>query len=165
MAIGGMAAAVPNRKDAEANAIAFAKVKADKTREAGDGFDGSWVAHPDLVPVCREVFDGVLGDRPNQVDRQRTEVSVTGPELLDVSSAQGDNTEQGLRNNLEVAVAYTAVWISGTGAVAIHNLMEDAATAEISRSQVWQQIKNKVVLSDTGETVTRDLVERILGEE
>jgi malate synthase len=164
-AMGGMAAFIPSRKDAEINAAAFAKVKADKTREAGDGFDGSWVAHPDLVPVCREVFDGVLGDKPNQVDRQRPEVSVTAAELLDVSSAQGDNTEQGLRNNLEVAVAYTAVWISGNGAVAIHNLMEDAATAEISRSQVWQQIKNEVVLADTGETVTRDLVSRILDEE
>ena len=164
-AMGGMAAFIPSRKDAEINAAAFAKVKADKTREAGDGFDGSWVAHPDLVPVCREVFDAVLGERPNQVDRQRPEVSVTAADLLDVSSAQGDNTEQGLRNNLEVAVAYTAVWISGNGAVAIHNLMEDAATAEISRSQVWQQIKNKVVLADTGETVTRELVSRILDEE
>src|SRR6476659_5288591 len=146
-AMGGMAAFIPSRKDAEINAAAFAKVKADKTREAGDGFDGSWVAHP------------------NQVDRQRPEVSVTAAELLDVSSAQRDNTEPGLRNNLEVAVAYTAVWISGNGAVALHNLMEDAATAEISRSQVWQQIQNEVVLSDTGETVTRDLVSRILDEE
>ncbi len=164
-AMGGMAAFIPSRKDAEINAAAFSKVKADKTREAGDGFDGSWVAHPDLVPVCQEVFDGVLGDKPNQLDRQRPEVSVTAAELLDVSSAQGDNTEQGLRTNLEVAVAYTAGWISGNGAVAIHNLMEDAATAEISRSQVWQQIRNGVVLTDTGETVTRELVSRLLDEE
>jgi malate synthase len=107
----------------------------------------------------------VLGEKPNQLDRQRPEVSVTAAELLDVSSAQGANTEEGLRNNLEIAVAYTAVWISGNGAVAIHNLMEDAATAEISRSQVWQLIRNEVKLSDTGETVTRDLVSRILDEE
>src|SRR6476659_8768899 len=160
-AMGGMAAFIPSRKAAEINAAAFAKVRADKTREAGDGFDGSWVAHPDLVPVCQEVFDSVLGERPNQVDRQRPEVSVTAAELLDVSSAQGDNTEQGLRNTLEVAVAYTAVWISGNGAVAIHNLMEDAATAEISRSQVWQQIRNHSVLADTGRTVTRELVSGI----
>ncbi|HET9649724.1 MAG TPA: malate synthase A [Microlunatus sp.] len=164
-AMGGMAAFIPSRKDAEINAAAFAKVKADKTREAGDGFDGSWVAHPDLVPVCQEVFDGVLGDKPNQIDRQRPEVSVTAAQLLDVRSAEGSNTEHGLRNNLEVAVAYTAVWLSGNGAVAIHNLMEDAATAEISRSQVWQLIKNGVTLSDTGEVVTRELVSRILDEE
>jgi malate synthase len=164
-AMGGMAAFIPSRKDAEINAAAFAKVKADKTREAGDGFDGSWVAHPDLVPVCQEVFDGVLGERPNQLDRQRPDVSVTPAELLDVGSAKGSNTEQGLRNNLEVAVAYTAVWLSGNGAVAIHNLMEDAATAEISRSQVWQLIKNGVKLADTGEIVTRELVSRILDEE
>jgi malate synthase len=164
-AMGGMAAFIPSRKDAEINKVAFAKVNADKTREAGDGFDGSWVAHPDLVPVCREVFDGVLGDKPNQVDRQRPEVEVTAAELLDVSSATGSNTETGLRSNLEVAVAYTAVWLSGNGAVGIHNLMEDAATAEISRSQVWQQIKNQVVLADSGETVTKELVSRILDEE
>src|SRR6476659_3713653 len=164
-AMGGMAAFIPSRKDAEINAAAFAKVTADKTREAGDGFDGSWVAHPDLVPVCQEVFDGVLGERPNQVDRQRPEVSVTPAQLLDVRSAEGSNTEAGLHNNLEVAVAYTAVWLSGNGAVAIHNLMEDAATAEISRSQVWQQIRNKSVLADTGNTVTRELVSGILAEE
>ena len=164
-AMGGMAAFIPSRKDAEVNAAALAKVRADKKREAGDGFDGSWVAHPDLVPVCREVFDAVLGDRPNQLDRRRDEVSVTAAQLLDVSSAQGANTEQGLRNNLYVAVAYTAVWLSGNGAVAIHNLMEDAATAEISRAQVWQQIRNGVVLADTGETVTRELAAAVLDEE
>jgi len=163
--MGGMAAFIPSRKDAEINKVAFAKVNADKTREAGDGFDGSWVAHPDLVPVCREVFDGVLGDKPNQLDRQRPEVEVTPAQLLDVSSATGSNTEVGLRGNLEVAVAYTAVWLSGNGAVGIHNLMEDAATAEISRSQVWQQIRNGVVLADSGETVTKELVARILDEE
>jgi len=164
-AMGGMAAFIPSRKDPEVNAAAFAKVTADKTREAGDGFDGSWVAHPDLVPVCQEVFDGVLGDRPNQLDRRRDDVQVTADQLLDVRSAEGSNTEQGLRNNLYVAMAYMAVWLSGNGAVAIHNLMEDAATAEISRSQVWQLRYNQVKLADTGETVTADLVARLLDEE
>ena len=164
-AMGGMAAFVPNRADPEVTAAAFEKVRADKTREANDGFDGSWVAHPDLVPVCREVFDGVLGDRPNQFDRQRPEVEVTPAELLDVASAGGEVTEAGLRNNLYIAVAYTAVWLSGNGAVALHNLMEDAATAEISRSQVWQQLRNGVVLADTGHTTTPDLVRTVLAEE
>jgi malate synthase len=164
-AMGGMAAVIPNRREPEVTAQAFEKVRADKTREANDGFDGSWVAHPDLVPVCRDVFDAVLGKRPNQLDRQRPEVSVTADQLLDVPSAAGTVTEAGLRLNLYVAVAYTAVWISGNGAVAIHNLMEDAATAEISRSQVWQQIRNRVVLADTGRTVTRELVSGILAEE
>jgi malate synthase len=169
-AMGGMAAVIPNRKQPDVTAAAFEKVRADKTREANDGFDGSWVAHPDLVPTCQEVFDGVLGDpekggRPNQLDKQRPEVSVTAEQLLDIASAGGQVTEAGLRLNLYVAVAYTAVWLSGNGAVAIHNLMEDAATAEISRSQVWQQIRNKSVLADTGNTVTRELVDKILGEE
>ncbi|KGJ71648.1 malate synthase [Cryobacterium roopkundense] len=164
-AMGGMAAVIPNRREPEVTKAAFDKVRADKTREAGDGFDGSWVAHPDLVPVCKEVFDSVLGERPNQIDRQRPEVSVTATDLLDVTSAPGRATEGGLRSNLYVAVAYIAVWLSGNGAVAIHNLMEDAATAEISRSQVWQQIRNGVTLSDTGTTVTRELVTRILAEE
>ena len=164
-AMGGMAAVIPNRREPEVTTAAFAKVRADKTREAGDGFDGSWVAHPDLVPVCTEVFDAVLGERPNQIDRQRPEVSVSATDLLNVTTAPGDATEAGLRSNLYVAVAYIAVWLSGNGAVAIHNLMEDAATAEISRSQVWQQIRNAVVLADTGSTVTRELVTSILAEE
>jgi malate synthase len=164
-AMGGMAAFIPSRRDAAVNAAAFEKVRSDKSREANDGFDGSWVAHPDLVPVCREVFDGVLGTQPNQLDRQRDEVTVTAQDLLDVSSAKGSNTLTGLRVNLYVALKYTAVWLSGNGAVAIHNLMEDAATAEISRSQVWQQIANGCVLDDTGETVTRELVSRLLDEE
>ncbi|MCC3289716.1 MULTISPECIES: malate synthase A [unclassified Arthrobacter] len=164
-AMGGMAAFIPNRREPEITASALEKVKADKTREAGDGFDGSWVAHPDLVPVCREVFDDVLGDKPNQVDRQREDVSVTATDLLDVSTAGGSITEAGLRSNLYVAINYVAVWLSGNGAVAIRNLMEDAATAEISRSQVWQQVRNNVVLEDTGETVTEELVSRILAEE
>ena len=146
-------------------AAAFEKVRNDKTREANDGFDGSWVAHPDLVPVCQEVFDLVLGERPNQLDKLRPEVNVTADQLLDIPSAQGEATDAGLRLNLYVAVAYTAVWISGNGAVAIHNLMEDAATAEISRSQGWQQIRNKTTLADTGNVVTRELVTSILAEE
>lgn len=164
-AMGGMAAFVPNRNDVEATNAAFDKVRADKTREAGDGFDGSWVAHPDLVQICREVFDGVLGERPNQLDRQRPEVSVTADDLLDVASASGSATEAGLRTNLAVAITYTAVWLSGNGAVAINNLMEDAATAEISRSQIWQQLRNGTTLADSGEQVTADLVQRLLAEE
>jgi malate synthase len=164
-AMGGMAAFVPNRADPEATAIAFEKVRADKTREADDGFDGSWVAHPDLVPVCREVFDGVLGDRPNQVGRQRPEVAVTAADLLDVAAMGGQVTEAGLRTNLSVAVAYLAVWLSGNGAVALHSLMEDAATAEISRSQVWQQLRHDTVLADTGRRLTPELVREVLDEE
>jgi malate synthase len=164
-AMGGMAAFVPNRADPEVTEAAFEKVRADKTREANDGFDGSWVAHPDLVPVCREVFDGVLGDRPNQFDRQRPEVEVTAGELLDIASAGGAVTEAGLRTNLSVGVAYTAVWLSGNGAVALHNLMEDAATAEISRSQVWQHLQHRVVLADTGRAITPELVREVLAEE
>ncbi|MGO2480358.1 MAG: malate synthase A, partial [Glutamicibacter ardleyensis] len=146
-------------------AAAFDKVREDKTREANDGFDGSWVAHPDLVDICKEIFDSVLGDKPNQIDRQRTEVEVTAAQLLDIASAPGDVTEAGVRANLYVAVNYVAVWLSGNGAVAIHNLMEDAATAEISRSQIWQQIRNKVVAADTGNTITAQLVSSILDEE
>ena len=157
-AMGGMAAVIPNRREPEVTAAAFEKVRNDKTREANDGFDGSWVAHPDLVAVCRQVFDTVLGQKPNQLDRQRPEVAVTADQLLDVASAPGSVTEAGVNANLYVAVAYTAVWLSGSGAVAIHNLMEDAATAEISRSQIWQQINNKVVAADSGNTITAELV-------
>ena len=164
-AMGGMAAFIPNRREPEVTELAIAKVRADKTREANDGFDGSWVAHPDLVQLCAEAFDEVLGDKPNQVDRKRDDVHVTAEELLDVTATPGSVTETGLRLNLYVAVAYVAVWLSGNGAVAIHNLMEDAATAEISRSQVWQQIHNAVTLSDTGQTVTREFVKVLLAEE
>ena len=164
MAIGGMAAAIPSRRDAEANERALAKVRDDKTREAGDGFDGSWVAHPDLVGICREVFDGVLGDRPNQLDRRRDDVAVTPEQLLDVAGVPGERTMAGLRANVEVAIRYLAAWLAGNGAVAIHGLMEDAATAEISRSQVWQWIDAGVEL-DTGETVTEELVRRVIDEE
>jgi malate synthase len=164
MAIGGMAAAIPSRKDQEANERALAKVREDKTREAGDGFDGSWVAHPDLVATCREAFDAVLGERPNQLDRQRPEVSVTAAQLLDVAGVPGGRTMAGLRTNVEIAIRYLAAWLGGNGAVGIHGLMEDAATAEISRSQVWQWVHNGVEL-DTGEVVTAELVRRVVAEE
>ncbi|TDD43286.1 malate synthase A [Nonomuraea terrae] len=164
-AIGGMAAFIPSRKNPEVNEVALEKVRADKTRESGDGFDGSWVAHPDLVPICREVFDGVLGSRPHQLDRLREDVSVTTAELLAVSETPGGITEAGLRSNVDVGLRYLASWMGGQGAAAIHNLMEDAATAEISRSQVWQWIHNDVTLADTGEQVTKEIVERIIGEE
>jgi malate synthase len=164
MAIGGMAAAVPNRKDEATNAIAFEKVRADKTREAADGFDGSWVAHPDLVPVCREVFDGVLGERPNQLGRLREDVTPDDRALIDIASTTGTITEQGIRNNIEVGIRYIESWLRGNGAVAIHNLMEDAATAEISRSQLWQWIYSRAI-TDRGEIISRDWVEEMLDEE
>jgi len=164
-AMGGMAAFIPNRREPEVTAKAMEKVRDDKSREAGDGFDGSWVAHPDLVEICREEFDAVLGDEPNQLSRQREDVEVAAAQLLDVASAQGDVTEAGVRMNLYVAVYYTAIWLSGNGAVAIHNLMEDAATAEISRSQVWQQIHNGTITADTGTPVTAELVSALLDAE
>jgi malate synthase len=163
-AMGGMAAFIPSRRDPEVNKVALAKVRDDKTREAGDGFDGSWVAHPDLVPVCKEVFDSFLGDKPNQLDKQRPEVSVTARDLLAVDKTPGGVTEAGLRNNISVALQYLATWLGGNGAVAIFNLMEDAATAEISRSQIWQWVHNDVILDD-GPLVTKDVVERMIDEE
>ena len=163
-AMGGMAAFIPSRRDPEVNAVALAKVREDKTRESADGFDGSWVAHPDLVPLCREVFDAALGDRPNQLTRQRDDVSVSASDLLAVSKTPGTITEAGLRNNISVGLQYLTSWLGGNGAVAIFNLMEDAATAEISRSQVWQWMHNGVRLDD-GQLVTRDLAERLIAEE
>ena len=163
-AMGGMAAFIPSRRDHDVNAQAIAKVRADKEREAADGFDGSWVAHPDLVPVCRDVFDAALGDRPNQLDRLRDDVEVSADQLLDVASTPGAVTGAGLRNNVAVALHYLAAWLGGNGAVAIFQLMEDAATAEIARSQIWQWIGNGVRL-DTGETVTADLVRAVEDEE
>jgi malate synthase len=164
MAIGGMAAAVPNRKDPEANANAFEKVRADKTREANDGFDGSWVAHPDLVPVCREVFDSTLGGKPNQLDRTREDVTPDDRALINVAATTGTITEQGIRNNIEVGIRYIESWLRGNGAVAIHNLMEDAATAEISRSQLWQWIYARAI-TDHGEIITHEWIEELLDEE
>ena len=139
-ALGGMAAFVPSRRDPQLNQVALQRVREDKLREAGDGFDGTWVAHPDLVEVAREVFDGVLGRRPNQVDRTREEVSVTAEQLLDVASTPGAITDAGVALNVSVGVQYLASWLKGVGAVTINNLMEDAATAEISRSQIWQWV-------------------------
>ncbi|WP_323136168.1 malate synthase A [Micromonospora sp. NBC_01655] len=164
LAMGGMAAFIPNRHEPEITRAALAKVRADKEREAGDGFDGSWVAHPDLVAVCREVFDVVLGDRPNQVDRQRDDVKVTADDLLDIAATPGTVTEAGLRNNIAVGLRYVEAWLRGTGAVAIFNLMEDAATAEIARSQVWQWVRAGTVL-DTDVVVTVDLVRGLVAEE
>ena len=136
--MGGMAAFIPSRRDPEVNAVALAKVREDKEREASQGFDGTWVAHPDLVPVAMESFDAVLGARPNQIDRQRDDVHTTAADLLNVAATPGEVTEDGLRNNVSVGIQYLAAWLRGSGAVAIFNLMEDAATAEISRSQIWQ---------------------------
>ncbi|RNL86172.1 malate synthase A [Halostreptopolyspora alba] len=163
-AIGGMAAFIPSRRDPEVNERALAKVRDDKSRESNDGFDGSWVAHPDLVPVARELFDNVLGDKPNQIDRLRADVSVKAEDLLAVDSTEGAMTEAGLRNNVSVALQYLASWIGGNGAVGIFNLMEDAATAEISRSQIWQWLHNDVTLDD-GPRVTAELVDRVIEEE
>ncbi len=163
-AMGGMAAVIPSRRDPERNARATELVRADKRREAQAGFDGTWVAHPDVVGVAREEFDRVLGDRPNQVDRQRDDVRPDAAALLDVAATPGTLTERGLRANVDVAVRYLSAWLRGQGAVGIHGLMEDAATAEIARAQVWQWIRHGSRLDD-GRTVTRDLVARILDEE
>src|SRR6188768_1044614 len=163
-AMGGMAAFIPSRRDPAVNEVALAKVREDKEREAADGFDGSWVAHPDLVPVCQEIFDRVLGDRPNQLGKLRPDVAVRPEQLLDVASLGAVVTEAGLRSNVSVGLQYLEAWLRGNGAVAINNLMEDAATAEISRSQVWQWIHNGVRLDD-GTEITADLVGRIEDEE
>ena len=163
-AIGGMAAFIPNRKDAAVNDAALAAVRADKTREADDGFDGSWVAHPDLVPVALEVFDAELGDRPNQLDRLRDDVQVTAAQLLDARSTPGQVTEAGVRNNVSVGIQYLESWLRGGGAVAIFNLMEDAATAEISRSQIWQWVHNGVTTAD-GTAITPEWVRQVEDEE
>ncbi|WP_108987759.1 malate synthase A [Streptomyces coelicoflavus] len=163
-AIGGMAAFIPSRRDAEVNKVAFEKVRADKDREAGDGFDGSWVAHPDLVPIAMESFDKVLGDRPNQKDRLREDVDVKAADLIAVDSLDAKPTYAGLVNAVQVGIRYIEAWLRGLGAVAIFNLMEDAATAEISRSQIWQWINAEVVL-DNGEQVTADLARKVAAEE
>ena len=162
-AMGGMAAQIPIKNDEKANAEAFAKVKADKEREANDGHDGTWVAHPGLVPVALEAFDAVM-KTPNQIDRKREDVSVAGDDLLKFGPEE-PITEQGLRTNISVGVQYLEAWLRGSGAVPIFNLMEDAATAEISRAQVWQWIRSaKGKLSD-GRKVTVELFTTILGEE
>jgi malate synthase len=155
-AIGGMAAFIPSRRDQEVNEVALARVSEDKQREAGDGFDGSWVAHPDLVPVALAEFDAVLGEQPNQLERLREDVATGAAELLDVAATPGEVTEAGVRANVSVGIRYIAAWLQGVGAAAIDNLMEDAATAEISRSQIWQWLRHG--------RVERAEVERIIGE-
>ena len=164
-AMGGMAALIPSRKDPEANERAIEAVAADKKREAGSGFDGTWVAHPDVVQTAMAEFDKVLGARPNQVDRRRDDVDVGAAELLDVAATPGAITEAGLRNNVNVGIQYISSWLRGNGAAGIYGLMEDAATAEISRSQVWQWIRHGRTLEDDGTPITPDLVRRLEGEE
>jgi malate synthase len=164
-AMGGMAAFIPSRRDPVANEVAMAKVRADKEREAADGFDGSWVAHPDLVPLCTEIFDGALGTRPNQLDRRRDDVVPDAAALLDLAGTDGATTAAGLRSNVSVGLRYLVSWLGGNGAAAIDNLMEDAATAEISRSQVWQWVHGGIVLADTGETVTAEMVRDLVATE
>jgi malate synthase len=163
-AIGGMAAFIPNRRDPEVTENALAKVREDKERESRDGCDGTWVAHPDLVPVAKEIFDKVLGDRPNQKDKLREDVNVTADQIVDVRVPGGEITENGVRLNISVALQYINAWLNGNGAAAINNLMEDAATAEISRSQLWQWIHQGAKLND-GRAVTADLYEQLRDEE
>jgi malate synthase len=163
-AIGGMAAFIPSRRDEEVNRTALTKVREDKDREANQGFDGTWVAHPDLVPVAKEIFDKRLGDRPHQKDFLREDVEITEDQLLDFRVEGGKITENGMRTNVGIALQYLDSWLQGQGAVGIHNLMEDAATAEISRSQLWQWIWNDAHLDD-GRQVTPDLYREIRGQE
>ena len=160
-AIGGMSAFIPHRRDPEVTARALENVANDKRREAGDGFDGTWVAHPDLIATARAEFDAVLGERPNQVDRLRPEVEVTAADLIDIQSIGGDVTDAGVRSNVSVGIRYIESWLRGVGAAAIDNLMEDAATAEISRSQIWQWIHYGVVTRE-GTRVTQALVENLI---
>jgi len=161
-AIGGMSAFIPNRRDPEVTAWALDKVREDKRREAGDGFDGTWVAHPGLIEAARAEFDAVLGDRPNQLDRLRDDVSVSAVDLLDLR-IQGEVTDAGVRANVSIGVRYIESWLRGVGAAAIDNLMEDAATAEISRSQLWQWIHQRVVTAE-GTPVTKRRVEGVLAD-
>jgi malate synthase len=163
-AMGGMAAFVPNRKDSAVTESALAKVREDKQREVSDGFDGTWVAHPDLVPVAREVFEKALGSRPHQKDRVRGDVSADASRLLDTRVPGGQVTEAGFRNNVNVGLQYLSSWLSGNGAAAIFNLMEDVATAEIARSQLWQWIHNGAKLAD-GRAATVPLYRQIREEE
>ncbi|HET9620254.1 MAG TPA: malate synthase A [Kofleriaceae bacterium] len=163
-AMGGMSPFIPSRKDPQINAAALAKVREDKQREVRDGFDGTWVAHPDLVPVAAEVFGGALGDRANQKDKLREDVKVSDPQLLDLGVPEGKITEAGVRNNVSVALQYISAWLSGNGAVAIFNLMEDAATAEISRAQLWFWVHHGGKLDD-GRAVNIELYQAIRDEE
>jgi len=163
-AIGGMAAFIPNRRDPVVTENALTKVREDKTRESNDGCDGTWVAHPDLVPVALECFDKVLGERPNQKEKLRADVAVQGADLINIKASGGSISEAGVRMNVSVALQYINAWLNGNGAAAINNLMEDAATAEISRSQIWQWIRHAAQLDD-GRPVTRALYTQIRNEE
>ncbi|MFF1735345.1 malate synthase A [Streptomyces sp. NPDC058247] len=162
-AIGSMAAQVPD-KDPEAHSAALAKVRLDKEREAEDGFDGSWVAHPALVPVCREVFDGVLADRPHQLDRTRDDVEVTPAHLLAVRRVSGPPTGDGVRTNIAIALRYFGAWLRGQGAVTVDGLMEDAATAEIARVQIWQWLRHRVVDRESVLRVLDDELDALIAE-
>jgi len=163
-AMGGMAAFIPSRKDPKINEVALAKVRDDKRRETNDGFDGTWVAHPDLVPVAREIFDSALGSKPHQKERARADVRVSPESLRDFHIEGGHITEAGLRNNINVALQYLESWLRGNGAVGIFNLMEDAATAEISRSQLWQAIHHHATLAGGGHA-TRELYDSLVHQE
>ena len=164
-AIGGMAAFIPSRRDSQINEIALAKVREDKIRESADGFDGTWVAHPDLVPLAKAVFDDRLGNKLNQKEFLRNEVQVTPAELLNFIVPGGTITESGLRNNISVAIQYLSSWLAGRGAVGIFNLMEDTATAEISRSQIWQWLHQPEARLDNGLEISPELYLRLLNEE
>jgi malate synthase len=159
-----MAAFIPSRRDPEVNETALARVREDKAREAAAGYDGAWVAHPDLVPVVDEVFRAVLGSRPNQKQRQRNDIEIRPEQLLDIRVPGGRVTEAGVRGNISVALQYLAAWLGGSGAVAINNLMEDAATAEIARSQLWQWIRHGAT-TESGERVTLKRCRAMLKEE
>jgi malate synthase len=163
-AIGGMAAFVPSSASPEVTEQALEKTRTDKAREAGDGFDGSWVAHPGLVGVCTEVFDDVLRERPHQIARRRDDVMITAADLNATDDVPGGVTLRGVRTNLRVSLAYLRSWVQGRGAVAIDHLMEDAATVEISRMQLWQWIRHRA-RTTSGVEVTRDLVAALLAEE
>ena len=163
-AIGGMAAFIPSRRDPEVTATALSRVRGDKKREVNDGFDGTWVAHPDLIEVATDEFDAVLSERPNQVSRQRNDVNVQASELVSFVIPGGKITEAGLRSNVSVALQYIEAWLQGVGAVALFNLMEDTATAEIARSQVWQWLHHGASLDD-GRPITGELVRQIEDEE
>jgi malate synthase len=163
-AMGGMSAFIPIKNDPEKNAIALAAVSTDKRREATDGYDGSWVAHPGLVELCMDEFKAVLGEKPNQFDRQRDDIQVTAADILNFAP-EGPITEAGLRYNINVGIHYMGAWLAGNGCVPIHNLMEDAATAEISRSQVWQWIRSPKGVLEDGRKISIELVRQIIGEE
>jgi malate synthase len=159
-----MAAFIPTRRDPVANELAMTKVREDKEREAGDGFDGTWVAHPGLVPIAMDIFDRALGDKPNQKDRLRDDVQVEAAELMALRVPNGKITDGGLRGNVSVALQYLNAWLLGTGAAAINNLMEDAATAEISRAQLWQWLRHGA-RTDDGSPITHERYAQVRAEE